>query len=179
MRQETAEQRRQTSNFIRLGTVAEVDVAQACIRVKTGELLSDWIPWLVPRTGATIEWSAPSVGEQGIVLCPEGDTTGAVFLRGLYSDAVPAPSQSASEHLVRYADGTSVQYNTTSHALNINMASGGNVTLTADAGVTINGDVQVNGSVTASIEVEANGIKLTQHTHSDVEAGTSSTGKPQ
>ncbi|MCX2525489.1 hypothetical protein [Larsenimonas rhizosphaerae] len=31
-------------NLIRLGTVAEVDHADVCVRVQCGELLTDWVP---------------------------------------------------------------------------------------------------------------------------------------
>lgn len=179
MRQNTAEQRRQKGNLIRFGTVAEVDHGIARCRITAGELTSDWVPWLVPRAGSTIEWSAPSVGEQGVLLCPDGDTFGAVFLRGLYSDNIPAPSADATAHLLRFADGTQIEYNTASHALTAQLCSGGTATLTADGGVTINGDVQLNGKLTATDDVVASGISLKTHTHGEVASGTSSTGAPQ
>lgn len=179
MRPEASEQRRQKGNLIRLGTVAELDMANALCRVQTGELTTDWIPWIVPRVGTTIEWSAPSMGEQGVVLCPDGDTSGAVFLRGLYSNACPAPSQDAGSHLVRFADGTQLDYNTTQHALTATLCSGGTATLTAAGGITLNGDVQLNGTMTCSEDVIASGISLKNHTHGNVKAGTDSSGAPQ
>lgn len=45
--------------------------------------------------------------------------------------------------------------------------------------VTINADITVNGKVTASGDVMGSGISLSGHTHSGVQAGGSSTGKPQ
>lgn len=194
MRPEAAEQRRQKGNLIRLGTIAEVDFGAARCRVLTGELTSDWIPWLVPRVGTTIEWSAPSAGEQGIVLCPDGDTTGAVFLRGLYSDALPAPDDGEHIHLVRFPDGTELRYDDAAHALDVTLIDGGTATLTASGGVTVNasdgvtvnattstfnGDVQVNGTLTASEDCIGGGISLKNHTHGEVESGSSDTGAPK
>lgn len=179
MRPAAAEQRRQKLNLIRLGTIAHVDHGAARCRVRTGELVTDWIPWLVPRAGETIEWSAPSIGEQGIVLCPDGDTFGAVFLRGLYSDAVPAPASDGGMHLMLFTDGTQLRYDAKTHALAVALCAGGTATLTADGGITINGDVQINGKLTASDDVLAAGISLKSHVHSGVESGTSSTGAPQ
>ena len=190
MRPEAAEQRRQKGNLIRLGTVAELDLDTARCRITTGELNSDWIPWLVPRVGNSIEWSAPSIGEQGVVLCPDGDTIGAVFLRGIYSDSFAAPDNGAHVHLVKFPDGTQVRYDDEAHALEITLASGGTVTITADGGVTINGDttingnveingdVQVNGTLTASDDVIGGGISLKTHAHSGVQSGGSMTGPP-
>lgn len=194
MRPEAAEQRRQKGNLIRFGTIAEVDFGAARCRVRTGELTTDWIPWLVPRVGNTIEWSAPSVGEQGLVLCPDGDTSGAVFQRGAYSDALPAPSSNEHVHLVRFPDGTEIQYDDAAHALDVTLIDGGTATLTASGGVTVNasdgvtvnattstfnGDVQVNGTLTASEDCIGGGISLKHHTHGEVESGSSNTGAPQ
>lgn len=194
MRPEAAEQRRQKGNLIRLGTIAEVDFGAARCRVRTGELTTDWIPWLVPRVGNTIEWSAPSVGEQGLVLCPDGDTSGAVFQRGIYSDALPAPDNDEHHHLVRFPDGTEIRYDDAAHALDVTLIDGGTATLTASGGVTVNasdgvtvnattstfnGDVQVNGTLTASEDCIGGGISLKHHTHGEVESGSSNTGAPQ
>lgn len=187
MRHDAAEQRRQKGNLIRLGTVAQVDHGAARCRVQTGELLTDWIPWLVPRAGAVIEWSAPNIGEQGILLCPDGDTSGAVFLRGLYSTAFGQPADGEAEHLIRYPDGTQIHYDASAHALTAILASGGTATITtnggvtvnASGGITVNGDVQVNGKLTASDDVLGGGISLKNHTHGGVQSGSSSTDKPQ
>lgn len=47
------------------------------------------------------------------------------------------------------------------------------ITITASAGVAINGDITVNGNLVA------NGISLTTHTHGGIEPGSGSTGAPQ
>lgn len=44
---------------------------------------------------------------------------------------------------------------------------------------TINGDLIVNGSITASDEVTGNGKQLSTHTHGGVEVGSGSTGAPE
>ncbi len=190
MNPHAAEQQRQKGNLSRFGTIAELDLAAARCRVKTGELVSDWIPWFTPRAGTTIEWSPPCVGEQGMLLCPDGDTIGACFLRGVYSDGFAAPDSGEHVHLVRFPDGTTVRYDDAGHALEVTLASGGTVTLTADGGVTINGDttingnveingdVQVNGKLTATDDVVGGGISLKTHAHSGVQSGGSMTGPP-
>lgn len=196
MRPEAAEQRRQKGNLIRLGTIAEVDFGAARCRVHTGELTSDWIPWLVPRAGSTTEWSAPSVGEQGLMLSPDGDTLGAAFLRGAYSDALPAPDDGEHVHLVRFPDGTQIRYDDAAHALDATLIDGGTAIVTASGGVTvnasdgvtinaasggvtINADVQINGTLTASTDCIGGGISLKHHTHGEVESGSSDTGAPK
>jgi phage baseplate assembly protein V len=180
-----SEQRRQKGNLVRLGTVSQLDLAAARCRVQSGEITTDWIPWLVPRAGNTIEWSAPAEGEQVLVLCPDGDTTGAVAMRGVYSDSFAAPASEQHRHLVRFPDGTELDYDDQAHALKVTLAVGGTAEITAPGGVTvhadvvINGDVQVNGTVTASEDVLANGISLVEHVHGGVDSGTSTTQEPQ
>lgn len=186
-----AELQRQHSNVIRLGTVAEVDHAAARCRVQTGEITTDWLPWFVPRAGDVIEWSAPSVGEQVMLLSPGGDTHGAVALRGVYSDACPAPATSDTLHLVRFPDGAQVEYDHAAHALKATLPGGGTAEITADGGVTVhgpltvNGDVQVNGDVgisgqaEAQVDVIGGGKSLKSHKHTGVLSGGGVSGPPQ
>ena len=185
-----AEQHRQLNNAIRVGTVHAVDTAVALCRVQSGEILSDWIPWFVPRAGDVIEWSAPCAGEQVVMLCQGGDTVGAIALRGIYSNQFAAPSAEAGTHLVRYADGTVTAYNQDAHALDVTLADGGTVSITADGGVTINGDVTINGNqqvngdidltgtATASVDVFGGGKSLKTHKHLGVTSGSSVSGPP-
>lgn len=54
----------------------------------------------------------------------------------------------------------------------------GQITMTA-ASVTINGDLTVNGTATATTDVIAAGISGKSHTHGGVQSGGSNTGAPQ
>lgn len=192
-----SELQRQLGNAIRLGTVAVVDLAAARCRVDTGEVKTDFLPWFVPRAGNTIEWSAPVVGEQGVLLCPGGDTHGAVFLRGVYSDAFPAPSNAETKHLIRFPDDALVEYDHSAHQLKATLPGGGKVEITADGGVTINGpltvngdteinghtqvngDADVSGTATAQTDVVGGGKSLKGHKHLGVISGGAVSGPPQ
>lgn len=192
-----SELQRQQGNLIRLGTIAEVDLAAARCRVTSGDVQSDFVPWFVPRAGAVIEWSAPSPGEQVVLLCPGGDTTGAVALRGVYSDAHPAPDSSGTRHLTRYPDGAALEYDHAAHALKATLPGGGTFEVTADGGTTINGpfkvngesefnghvqvndDVDVSGTATAQVDVIGGGKSLKGHKHLGVMSGGSVSGPPQ
>lgn len=188
---------RTSNNQIRIGTVAVVDLSAARCRVQTGEIQTDFVPWFVPRAGDTIEWSAPSVGEQVLLLSPGGDVTGAVALRGLYSDQFAAPSSSESQHLVRFPDGALVQYDHASHELVATLPGGGKATVTADGGVTVNGPLTVNGdttingtttvngdanvsqTLTAETDVIGGGVSLKTHLTRGVQPGSGISGLPQ
>jgi phage baseplate assembly protein V len=192
-----AETQRLLSSVIRFGTVAELDLAAARCRVDTGEVRTDLIPWFVPRAGDCIEWSAPTIGEQVMIISPGGDTHGAVALRGCYSDAFPAPDSSESLHLTRYRDGCVIEYDHESHVLKATLPGGGTAEITADGGMTINGPLTVNGdteinghtqvndnlditgTATAETDVIGGGKSLKSHKHTGVTAGGAVSGPPQ
>lgn len=193
----TSELQRQLGSAIRFGTVAELDLASARCRVETGEIKTDFVPWFVPRAGETIDWSAPAIGEQVLLLSPGGDTHGAVALRGVYSDAFPAPDSSGARHLTRYPDGALIEYDHAAHTLKATLPGGGTAEITADGGVTINGPLKVNGdteinghtqvngdadvsgTATAQTDVVGGGKSLKSHKHSGVTAGGAVSGPPQ
>lgn len=47
----TADLNRRIENIVRLGTIAEVDCAHAKAKVKSGGILTDWLPWVTARAG--------------------------------------------------------------------------------------------------------------------------------
>lgn len=169
----TADLARRLDNLLRLGTIAEVDVAAARVRVATGQLLTGWLPWLALRAGTTSHWSAPTVDEQVILFSPSGELTQGVALVGLYSDANPANGNSADVHRTTYPDGAVIEYDQAAHKLRATLPGAGRAELFAPGGITITGTVTVTG------DVIANGVSLTKHVHLGVMPGTGVTGAPQ
>ncbi|WP_288076956.1 Gp138 family membrane-puncturing spike protein [Pseudomonas sp.] len=96
-------------------------------------------------------------------------------LLGFRSQPRIIPSVSTSAAQLRSDDGQAfVEINPSSHA--INATTPGPLTLTAPT-VTINGNLQLNGQMTATGDVKAGAISLDNHTHPDAQGG--STGAPQ
>ena len=83
MNQQIEELFRLIANLLRIGTVLDVDLTAARIRVRSGDLESTWLQWFELRAGTTKTWNPPTVGEQVIMLCPGGDPTAGVVLVGL------------------------------------------------------------------------------------------------
>lgn len=138
-----AEIDRLLANLIRIGVVAELDEAAARVRISIGELLTDWLPWLTARAGATRTWSAPRPGEQVLVLAPYGDLTQAVALPGIYQDAHPAPAARREVERIAFPDGSLVDYDSAGHVLTVTAGSGrvvincGSATVNASQSVTL------------------------------------------
>lgn len=101
---------RRLENILRIGTIHAVDHAAVKVRVKTGELVTQWLPWIEQRAGHTTTWNPPTLGEQAIVFSPSGEPAGGIVLVGIDSTATQPPSHSADDHATRYPDGTLVRY---------------------------------------------------------------------
>ncbi|EIZ77776.1 putative baseplate assembly protein V (gpv) [Novosphingobium sp. Rr 2-17] len=173
-----------TGEVIQLGTVASVDHGAATCTVEIGDLVTGDLPWLAARAGNVRIWSSPSIGEQCAVLCPEGDLANGLVLLGVWSDANPAPSDDPNVVLIEFPDGAVLSYNHATHALSAVLPAGGTGTIDAPGGLTINGPVTINddvflkGTLTASEDVIAASISLKGHKHSNVQAGAAQSGSP-
>lgn len=128
-----AEILRLINNIVRLGKIEEVKDDH--VRVCTGKNLTKWINWIALRAGATTTWSQPSVGEQCVLLSPNGDMASAIALVGLYSAQHPAPTTASNLHYIKFPDGAIIQYNHASHALEATLPDGGKAELFAPVSV--------------------------------------------
>lgn len=94
----------------RKGTVAEVDAAKHLIRMRIGGTddephLSPWVQYS-QFAGARKVHSMPSVGQQMLMISPCGDFEQAFAMPLSWSDANPAPSSDADEHIDEAAGTT-------------------------------------------------------------------------
>ncbi|MBB6191504.1 phage baseplate assembly protein V [Sphingobium wenxiniae] len=161
----------QLGDIARIGTVASVDHAARTCTVETGDIVTGPLPWMAMRAGRMSIWSPPSVGEQVLLICPEGDTEAGIILPGLYSDDNPPPSSSPDEVRIAFDDDAFLAYDMAAHALTAKLPSGGTIDVEADGGVSIKGDVTVDGTIRATgliksdDDVWAENISLKHHGH--------------
>lgn len=177
-------------DLARLGVVLDRDLAARVCTVEIGDLKLPRVRWGSLRMGAFRLWAPPSIGEQVLVISPEGDSAQAVIVASLPSNAHPAPT--ALDALWFDADdGSRVVYDPAAHTLTAALCEGGKVIVTAPAGVEITGDVTVTGDLTlngkatvtgdvlADGDVKAGAISLKTHKHPGVQPGPNLTGVPQ
>lgn len=157
-------------DLVRFGTVTSVDLSAGLAVVEAGDVTSPPLPW-TELAGSFRTWRPPSVDEQIILICPEGDIEGGVILRGLFSNQFAAPASDDNHHIYG-ASGLIITL--TPDGLKLTAPAGA----TIDGDITVTGDVTVEGSVTASTDVLAGGISLKSHTHSGVQTGSAETGAP-
>ena len=84
------------ANLLRTGRVEQVRVGTAsnpaACRVRTGDLLTTWVPWFAQAAGGSAQtrhWRTPALGEPCLLLAPGGDLAQAVALPGIYSSDMP------------------------------------------------------------------------------------------
>ena len=178
----SAELQRKLDNIIRFGVIAEVNYATARARVKSGDILTEFLPFITFRAGTTKTWSPPTVGEQCVMLSVSGEFTTACILVGLYIQN--SPSHSADEHVIEFADGAKITYNQSSGALivtgiktaanqididcpTINIKGNVNIdgSLSTTGTSTTKGNISTQGSVTASGDIKGGAISLQNHVH--------------
>lgn len=147
---------RRLENILRAGTIAQVDHQATRVRVRSGDLLTDWLIWFEVRAGNVRTWCPPSVGEQCLVLSPGGELAAGMVLVGLPSDQMPPPATEAHLHRTTYPGGSSITFDHEARVLTVEAER-----------------LVVTGDVVAS------GISLVNHTHTGVTPGSGSTGKPQ
>ncbi|MEW5251203.1 phage baseplate assembly protein V [Microbulbifer sp. 2201CG32-9] len=191
------------ANLIRLGTIVEVQHREARCRVQSGELATAPLRWISLRAGATTQWDPPAIGEQVLLLSPGGDLQQGLVLRGLYSQANPAPDNVGTSHLVRYPDGAEIRYDHEAHQLTATLPEDGSAAITAGGGMTLNGpltvngdtrivgatqiegatgikgEVEVDGGIEATGDVKGEGVSLAHHRTTGVTPGGGLSGEPQ
>lgn len=117
---------RRLENLARLGVVAQVRTGKpARCRVRTGELLTAWVPWMALRAGGAAKgrrWSAPAVGEQCLLIAPGGDLQSAIALPGIYSDAMPQGSDSETTDRTDWSETDYLEHDRATATLTINVA---------------------------------------------------------
>ncbi|BET37279.1 phage baseplate assembly protein V [Wolbachia pipientis] len=138
-----AELQRKVANIIRIGVVKEVDYEKAKVRVKIGEILTDWVPWITSKAGKDRNWSSPGIDEQVVVFSPFGELSLGVVLGGIYQKKYPAPENKKEINSMKFQDGTRLLYDKGKHHLEIEVVD--KITLKAGG---------------SSIEMTKSGIKL-------------------
>lgn len=107
-------------NLIRIGTIHDVMYSHPPrVRVATGNLITNWIPWTTWRAGKTKNWAPLTIGEQVILLSPGGDLTASFAIGSIYSDNNVTPSNDENKTVVIFPDEATIEYDHSSGTLSI------------------------------------------------------------
>ncbi|HXN85804.1 MAG TPA: phage baseplate assembly protein V, partial [Candidatus Binataceae bacterium] len=87
------------------------------------QMLSYWLPVVVPKTQNDKAYWLPDVGEQVVCLMDDRDEAG-VVLGAIYSKVDSTPVQSADKYHLGFKDGTSMEYDRAAHVLALSFTDG-------------------------------------------------------
>lgn len=173
-----AELSRLIENMIRIGTIADADHANQMVRVTSGDLTTDWLPWPAEIGRNFIRWRPLRTDAQVVLACPSGDPAQAVIVAMLYRDTLPPPSTSPTVDRIQFDDGSYVEHNADDGSLSIHAT--GQLTLSSNSQLTLQapahhiiGPVTQNGG-----DMTSDGISAQHHTHGGVIKGGDQTDEP-
>lgn len=182
MSADVSELNRQLNNVVRIGTIKQLDLANARAKVSVAGCTTDWLPWGTNRAGKRRDWSPPVIGEQVVLFAPYGDLGQAVIGPSIFQEDHAAPAASADQETTVYPDGTTVDYNSASNTLTITVAGSGNViinckvaTVKAEASVTLDTpDTFCTGNLTVakSFQMGQEGGSATMKGNVAIEGGS-------
>jgi len=125
------------------------------------------------------------VGEQVVVLSPSGDMAQGVVIGSIYQQQYPATPSDKNIHRTQYSDGAVIEYNRNNHALRLVLPAGATVSLVSEGGVTIKGDVLVDGNIKSTKDItdktrsmKADREIYNRHTHAGITRGLSTSDAP-
>lgn len=160
---------RRLASLITPGTVEEADYDRALVRVRSGDQLSDWRPWLTTRASNDKTWWAPEVGEQVVLISPSGDPAQGYVLAAVYQTSHAPPANAETVHRIEYADGTMVEYDRAAHHLRVECV--GDITIETLGATTVNSAETVTVISGADVTVSASGAaSVTSGANVDVTA---------
>ena len=166
-------------NLISIGTVTEVHPFQALAKVNILDRETDFFPVLSIANSYKRKFTPLNIGEQALVLCPQGNADFGVILPSLFHKASKEPDGSnENKEITTYSDGTVISYDTQAKELKVDasekitiICKSANVTadtVSITANTTNNGDVTINGSLTVSGTIADSKGDLTSHTHGGI-----------
>lgn len=175
-----AELERRLANVVRVGTIHAVQNGKVRVKIGTDPdgkpVLTPWLPW-TERAGRIKTWAPPSAGEQVRVVSPSGDVAQGWIDCGGFSDANPAPSNDAAEHVETIGDVRLVirngEFTVVQGGASISL-KGGMVSVKG-ATVGVDGKIELTGG-----ELTHNATDISDgHVHTNVMPGFAVTGPPQ
>ncbi|MGY3912501.1 phage baseplate assembly protein V [Aeromonas piscicola] len=176
------ELQRLIDNLIRIGTVTAVRSGEC--RVKTGDLITNWRPYITERAGNNRTRHRLSIGEQVMLLSVSGDLRNAYIVGPIHCAAFPEPlSDDDNPDLDRteYSDGAIIEYNPQTGELNATgiMAAKikASVSVTFDAPKVICTNL-LQGKRVISETAKVGAVEVGTHGHTDVQRGSDTSGGP-
>jgi phage baseplate assembly protein gpV len=160
---------------LKMGLVEDRKVGWVIVRFPDlGDMLTKWIPVLYTKTQNDKGFWTPDIGEMVMCMMDDRLEDGCV-MGAVYSEADQPPTDDMDEYGMQFEDGGWVSYN---RATGIAKVVAPTKVILDTPLVHCTGDVQVDGTMTASEDAIGGGVSLKNHIHGGVMVGPSVTTPP-
>jgi phage baseplate assembly protein V len=133
---------RRIENVLRLGTIHAVDHDARTLRVKSGDLVTDWLPWPADIGRNYKRWRPLRVGTQVILGSVSGQCEQALIIGMLYTQALDTPSTDDGTDIIEFDDGSIVEHNTSGMKVHsagtLNITAAGTINITSGSAINLN-----------------------------------------
>ncbi|QUS59205.1 phage baseplate assembly protein V [Pseudovibrio brasiliensis] len=181
---------RRLSQTVVYGVVEQADYKNGKYRVRSGEILSNWLPMRQMRAGAVRSWEPLHEGEQVVLAAPSGDLAQAAILGSIASEAAPAVGDKPEITKTVFEDGTVIEHDDKNKTTVVKAPSDGSISLqVADSKLTLTEDtISLKASkIVLEGDVKASGGELTHndtnvgstHVHGGISPGPRDTSTPK
>lgn len=144
--------------MLKYGLISDIDTAKGLARVhfNDDDIVSDWLPILVPKAMEdSFSWF-PDINEHVACLMDEHAENG-VILGSLYNSTTAPNGGNRDKWRVRFKDGTVIEYDRAAHKLLADVQ--GSVEVKATGAINVDGqstvDVKAQGAVTVDTSASA------------------------
>jgi phage baseplate assembly protein V len=110
-----SEMNRRLLQIVRIGVIQEIDYTKAKARVKVGDNVTGWRPWV----SLAKAWIPPAVGDQVVVLSPNGDFEQGILFPALYHSKSKPPSNKENELKIKLSENSSVCFDSNLEKLTV------------------------------------------------------------
>jgi phage baseplate assembly protein V len=174
----TTDLTRLIKNLISIGTVSEIDAKRALAKVNILGRPTNFFPVLSISNSYKRKFTPIKVGEQVLVLCPNGNADFGIIIPSIFNKGSSEPDGSNEDiEITEYEDGTRISYDTKAKELKIDacdkitiICKSANITATQQITVTtplakFSDDVEIGNNLKVGNEIDDKLGTLTNHQH--------------
>lgn len=132
-------------NLIRVGVVSSRNPEKCAVKVIISDqdnMVSNWLPVIVPQSLKNKDYALPDVGEQVVCLFLGNGIETGYCLGSIYSEADVPPTNNGNKRGTWFEDGSYVEWDRGTGDLtirakgNINIIADGDITITSEGNIT-------------------------------------------
>jgi phage baseplate assembly protein V len=137
---------RRLENLLRIGTISAVNHQDKLVKVSTGKLVTQWLPWPADIGKNYIRWRPLRLNTQVILACISGDPAQATIIGTLYSNDLTPLSCDPNIDVIAFDDGSFIEHHQGNKTLKLHSAGDFIITAAGSIDITAQGNTQINAT---------------------------------